>query len=230
MMAAVLDLLSQGKIDLTLRNKARWMRERCIMKVYPSRKLTNKYSALVQKIDIQIRKKPSFVSNKIAFSPSSIQYNGKMHTSDYNQIDEHIKTLDREHNGISQVYQAIKSQGKSGVLSTRLTKLIQKTKGIQMDEDKVIKYCDILISHHPPLIQMVGFNQLRYVSYQYLKHWYLKSNQENSYFEPVIWNDYNGNIIPEALRGCADTVISYIVQSPGISLLSSRRCPRFLSR
>lgn len=143
----------------------------------------------------------------------------KYSTLTFEQIDTFINSLENSPM-IRPVYDAIKSAGIQGSSFKNIEKYLYIIKNTDTNVKELRDALGKLINHDPPLVHVVGFESLRYVAAEYASHWFLKTSSDNTFLNPLMWNDTSGNVICLALEGCANTVISHIATNPGISHVS----------
>lgn len=132
------------------------------------------------------------------------------------QIAAYLKILGPS--DVEQVYKAVKSlEGAGGSFDD--IKLCLNKEG-RLNERDISSAVYNLVHHDPPLIHVVGFKQLRYVCAEFSPNWFLKTHNDKTFLDPLMWNDASGKVIESALDGCTKTVISHILTQPGISHVS----------
>lgn len=136
------------------------------------------------------------------------------------EIEALINGLESYSPLIRPVYDAVKSATVQGLSLQCVEKYLKIDKNVDANVKQFRNALSKLMNHNPPLIHVVGFEHLRYVSAEYVSDWFLKMDSDRSLLNPLMWNDTSGNIIRLALEGCGNTVISHIATNPGISHVS----------
>lgn len=133
-------------------------------------------------------------------------------------IKEFLHVLEDKYPLCKALYDIIYSFGKAGASMSD----IRSTFAYQRQEEEALLFfetLEILTNHKPPLIQIMGFEHLRYVASEFLSSWFIKQSNVR-YILPLMWYDTTGSIIPIALEGCANATMSHILKKPGITFVS----------
>ncbi|KAG2207978.1 hypothetical protein INT47_010962 [Mucor saturninus] len=220
MVASILNLLSQKKIILQLKNKDTFIKTKeSIFYPKPSAGLWsyNLCQAYIKKHLELVVQDAGVYGGKSDICPDHKTYI-VVPTSD--QVVRYLKNLDPSDTCLK-VYQAVKSlRGAGGTFDDIIVCVNRDNK---MDERDISKAVYKLTQNEPPLIHVVGFKQLRYVCTEFSPHWFLKTHDDKTFVHPLMWNDASGKIIKSAFDGCAKAVISHILTKPGISHANLRK-------
>jgi hypothetical protein len=125
------------------------------------------------------------------------------------------------------VYNAVKSSAMNGVSLYGIIHHVKDVEHKEIDIQQITKTVYRLMKHDPPLVQVVGFEQLRYIATEFMSSWLLKTDVDKNFIKPLMWNDVTGSAIKIALDGCSNAVISHILTKPGISHVSVIYHPNF---
>jgi hypothetical protein len=164
------------------------------------------------KLDIIVKKTETFFSRNV--SNASHVESGKIILPAPAEVTTYLQKLKLENIDIEDVYIIVKGFTETGVSMDSIIMLAKRS------TCSIINAVDCLVNHEPPLIRIVGFKKLRYVATEFVTHWLLKSDDDQSYLNPLMWNDASGKLIQSVLDGCASAVISHILSHPGISHVS----------
>ncbi|CEP16613.1 hypothetical protein [Parasitella parasitica] len=215
--ATILDLTSQRKVSMGVQNLENYTKLRRSV-YYPRASAMSMRAAFIYKgLDLRITSNDNTISG---YKPEKhIEHIGKSSLLNQEEIGSYLTALYAKHPFSEALYDIIASFGKTGASTSDIRYVIScryKDKAHLFSETLVV-----LENHKPPLVQMVGFDQLRYVASEFIASWFI--NQSNSqYIAPLMWYDTTGAIIPIALEGCANATMSHILQNPGITFANLR--------
>lgn len=213
--ASTLSLLSQKKVSLYITQTNAFKKYKDFYH-YPRASAVHLQRRFINKgLEIAIKKNvplPSVIADTTAQVAEA-----KYSTPTSEQIDLFIISLEKDTPLIRPVYDAIKSGGTHGSLLEDIEKNLSMNKNMYTNVNELRDVLSKLVNYDPPLLHVVGFENLRYVAAECASPWFLKTSDINTFLNPLMWNDTSGNVIPLALEGCANAVISHILTNPGIS-------------
>ncbi|KAI8073555.1 hypothetical protein BDF21DRAFT_73830 [Thamnidium elegans] len=209
MVASLLDLASQKKITLYLKRKDLFLKSKESL-YYPRRSAAKLRKIYVYRgLDLFIKRTGQLPAMEPIDKPEYL--NAKITILDSTQTKAFLQNL--EDVLTNYTYEAIKLYKESGgSLDDIMTHF-----GDKYDKKDICNAIYSLIRHEPPLVRIVGFKQLRYVTTEFCAPWFIQSCEDSTLLNPLMWNDVSGKVIESALDGCAKAVISHILMLPGIS-------------
>lgn len=125
-----------------------------------------------------------------------------------------LQDLEAQRPNIAKVYHIIKS---FGVLGASIDEIVIESQ--QKKLDNAVECCELLASQTPPLIKLIGSTQMRYVAYDFISDYLIRTSDGANLMEPWMWCDTSGKVLVPVLNGCSQAVLSHILERPGISLV-----------
>lgn len=119
---------------------------------------------------------------------------------------------------VEYIYESVEKYKKQGASWSDIKEYIRLAK-LNVTEEDICKSLDRLLE--AKLIQITGFECLRYVAAEHMSAWMLTKSGSHELLHPFMWHDVSGQVIEPAFKGCAETVLSHIVKLPGISFVST---------
>lgn len=236
MMACLLSLASENKLEFNIANKASKMK--AIEHAHFHSRLTDR-SLIIFDLDVQLSRsgepsetptlKPQPDIVKIYASDFDLQFNGFLQFQPEN-VKKHLQV-------IVDALKARKSQG----LDLYQLKLEFDSR---VDDSSILYAVELLLKSDPPMVIRTGFGSARYVLSPYIKSWTISNeailnfakinstkpepnSSSDSLFntkidrKPVtqlkLWNDVNGFTTDVVIKDCKAVVKDYILRRPGIS-------------
>lgn len=168
--------------------------------------------------DLDLRLTPTCDLSAHDVSENCVNHNGVISVSTQKEIEDMLHALNARHPLSKTLHDIVHSFGKAGA---SISDIRAKFDGQQQFENSPLFFdtLESLQNHSPPLICIIGFENLRYVASEFISYWYIKQNN-TCYILPLMWYDTTGTIIPDALEGCANAIMSHILEKPGISFVS----------
>ncbi|KAI8882120.1 hypothetical protein K501DRAFT_334227 [Backusella circina FSU 941] len=204
--ACLLDLASQNKLNLDIKNRQRYIRLRTGA-IYPKLSAGALCGSFVTSgLNIIANPKEITIHNQDSIMEPIIE--------PVHDIAKQLQDLEAQEPEIAKIYHIIKSFGVFGASIDEIDMESQK-KSLR----NVVGCCELLTSSTLPLIKLVGSTQLRYVAYDFISEYLIRTSDDVNLMEPWMWCDTSGNILLPVLKGCSRAVLSHILERPGISLV-----------
>ncbi|GAN08977.1 hypothetical protein MAM1_0235d08497 [Mucor ambiguus] len=216
--AAILDLISQGKISIGLQDADTYIKPKKST-YYPKASAAALRKAYVYKdLDLRLTSTCNLSAHNV--SEDCVDRDGVIAVSTHEQIEDMLHALVDKHPLSKVLYDIVCSFGKAGA---SISAIQAKFEDQNQYKEPLLFFdtLESLQSHNPPLICIIGFEHLRYVASEFISNWFIKQNSVR-YILPLMWYDTTGTIIPDALEGCANAIMSHILKKPGISFAALR--------
>ncbi|OBZ86053.1 hypothetical protein A0J61_05893, partial [Choanephora cucurbitarum] len=216
-MATVLDLLSQGKLIISLKDKDQFVESKKVLHYPKASAVSIRETFVYEKLDIKIQ--ADLHTEPVARITTSEQ----VYIPTIEEIKATLESLALKQPIVHDLYNFITGHRKRGATRNEISSALNET------YENVSDALDLLLNAKPALIRIFGLENLRYVSAEFCSHWMLKNPQNGQYMPPLMWYDASGGLTKPALEGCEDTVMSHILYTPGISFtqLHKRLQPLF---
>lgn len=127
------------------------------------------------------------------------------------------------------VYHQIAGAGPDGIRYRFLVAMSQFPESEVASALAVLKATTVSEGSTVPLVALVGFESMVYVSHEHFARWNVditrlqeqsgENDQTRVLAPPRLWYDITGSVVPNALRACRETVVSTIMSRPGISFV-----------
>ncbi|KAI8991893.1 hypothetical protein BDF20DRAFT_69883 [Mycotypha africana] len=210
-MAALLDLFSQGKLNIDLLNKEQFLQSKKVL-CYPKPTAIPLRDAFVfRNFDLQVTIGEDIVDNIYSRSYTSISQVSKT-TLTLQDIDKcTITTVTNLDPWAQPVYNVIHHFGARGASTFEIQS------ELNTNTDDILRALDFLLQSKPPAIHIVGFSSLRYVATVFAPKWLMHDSTNKRWIYPLMWHDTNGHLLESALEGTAEVIMSHILAKPGIT-------------
>ncbi|KAI9480650.1 MAG: hypothetical protein EXX96DRAFT_481353, partial [Benjaminiella poitrasii] len=216
-MLTLLQLAFEEKIEINLKDADKYLENKIHTPMPKRREAQARKEYLFSYFDLIITRKatlPAMNAKKLKDKATNNRF--MLPTSQ--QIVEYFKP-NTPANPSKQIYEIICTfEDKGATFAEIMEKAIMSD--TSYTENRVIEVLEKLLNSSPPIIQIAGLNSLRYITSEFAGKWLLYNKQSSTYIPPLMWNETNGNVIETALEGFGNTVISHILDNPGISFAS----------
>ncbi|KAG2206002.1 hypothetical protein INT47_005320 [Mucor saturninus] len=233
MMACILDLISDNKMNVVMANRESKLKTFKTMSF--SNRLTNR-SLTVFEMDVE--KTELTQIDPIKLDPKETKITCLDELKLEVEFGHFLKSKDSNTGALLKaIVSALKIRGGLGLTLYQLKVQI----GSEYDDDAIRRGIHLLESNDPAFISPVGFGALRYVTIENIGTWSINTkeflridplaiNSEVQNFKknfdhiekkaiilPNIWTDVNGNRTDLIVRDCKKVLVEYVMRRPGTS-------------
>ncbi|KAI8387476.1 hypothetical protein BD560DRAFT_382604 [Blakeslea trispora] len=215
-MATMLDLLSQRKLTIHLKDMDQFVESKKVLHYPKAFAVSIRETFVYENLDVQIQANPK---DLITHKKKALEEAVCIPASE--EINTILQSIAKKKPIAHALYCMIVDHKQRGVTRDEMTAAFQNS--YETLSDALDQLFDA------KLVMILGLEHLRYVSVEFCSHWMLKNPQNGQYVAPLMWHDVSGGLIQPALEGCEDTVMSHILCRPGVSFaqLHQRLQPLF---